>query len=63
MARTIYRSNGVTIEFEQKNDNEVKVNCNGENLILIDRNYQYEFERELNELLEKYRIFELNQQN
>ena len=61
MARTIYRSNEVTIEFEQKNDNEVKVNCNGENLILIDRNYQYEFEKELNELLEKYRIFELNQ--
>ena len=63
MARTIYRSNGVTIEFEQKNDNEVKVNCNGENLILIDSSYQYEFERELNELLEKYRRFELNQQN
>lgn len=61
MARTIYRSNGVTIEFEKKNDNEVKVNCNGENLILIDSSYQYEFERELNELLEKYRIFELNQ--
>lgn len=52
----IYENNTVSIELERVDSMETKVNVNGENLIWIDSASKYEFERELKELLDKYRI-------
>ena len=52
----IYKNNDVSIEFERVDEYETKVNVNGENLIYIDSAAKYVFEKELSELLDKYRI-------
>ena len=56
MARTIYQNNDVLIELERVGEYELKVNCNGENLIWISKDDESKFQKELNELLDKYRI-------
>lgn len=56
MARTIYQNNEVCIAIERVDEYEAKVNCNGENLIWISISEQDGFEKELNELLDRYRI-------
>lgn len=57
-ATTIYANNDVAIEIERvANDScEAKVNVNGENLIWISLEEKDEFVKELNDLLNKYRI-------
>ena len=56
MAKRIYENNAVEIEIEYVDNYECKVNCNGENLIWISASEAVEFEDELVELLNKYRI-------
>lgn len=53
---TIYSNNDVTITLENQNEEESTVNFNGKNLIWISRSEKEEFEKELNELFDKYRI-------
>jgi len=56
MARTIYQNNDVRIELERVDEYEIKVNCNGENIIWISKGDEDIFQKELTELFDKYRI-------
>lgn len=56
MGKPIYCNNSVLIEVEYVDNQEAKVNCNGQNLIWISIEEAVEFENELTELLNKYRI-------
>lgn len=53
---TIYQNNDVSISIEIANEDEAKVNINGKNLIWISRSEREEFEKELTNLFDKYRI-------
>jgi len=52
----VYENNDVVITIDKVDNSESKVNVNGENLIWISNETSYDFERELSELLDKYRI-------
>ena len=56
MAKKVYQNNRVVIEIETVDPLESKVNCNGENLIWISTPEADEFAKELQILLDKYRI-------
>jgi len=53
---TIYLNNDVEITSEPADEYELKININGQTLILISREEEYEFKKELAQLLDKYRI-------
>lgn len=52
----IYQNNDVTITVEAVDSIEAKVNINDKNLIWISREQETEFIKELNEILDKFRI-------
>jgi len=54
--KVIYENNKVSIEIEVLDEYEYKVNCNGKNLIVIEAEKAKQFEHELSDLLDKYRI-------
>ena len=54
--KKVYQNNRVVIEIETVDPLESKVNCNGENLIWISTPEADEFAKELQILLDKYRI-------
>lgn len=56
MTKRIYENNSVVIEIEYVEPSEAKVNFNGENLIWISSEEAIEFENDLCEVLNKYRI-------
>lgn len=53
---TIYQNNSCEIEVVRVDPWECKVNVNGENLIWISAEQKEDFARELQALLDKYRI-------
>ena len=56
MARTVYHNNDVEITIEPVDSHEAKVNVNGQNLIWISRETEWEFKTKLSQLLDEYRI-------
>lgn len=56
MAKTIYQNNSVEITIDRQNSLESEVNVNGQNLIWISNSEEEEFIKELNSVLDKYRI-------
>lgn len=52
----IYENNSVVIEIERIDELESKVNFNGDNLIWISNEEAEQFEKDLCEVLNKYRI-------
>lgn len=56
MPRIIYENNSVQITSERQDEFEAKINVNGQNLIWISRENETEFQEELSELLDRYRI-------
>lgn len=56
MEKTLYENNDVEITLQQVDKFEAKVNVNGQNLIWISITEAEAFQRELADLLDKYRI-------
>ena len=56
MGKTLYENNDVEITLQPVDEFEAKVNVNGKNLIWISVTEAESFQRELADLLDKYRI-------
>lgn len=52
----LYENNDVVITSEKQDQFESKININGKNLIWISLEQQEDFQNELTNLLDKYRI-------
>lgn len=56
MGLTIYENNDVEITSKDANKDECKIDVNGKNLIWISKTEESDFKRELNDVLDRYRI-------
>lgn len=56
MENTIYYNNEVRVTIERESQDESTVRMNGDSLIWISNETKDNFAKELNELLDKYRI-------